>query len=439
MSTIGWEVLLILVLLIANGVFSMSEMAIVSSRKTKLQQMANEGDKKAGVALDLANEPGHFLSTIQVGITLIAMLTGAFGGATISEHLAAQLRTIPIIAPYSEVLSLALVVIGLTYLSLIIGELAPKRLALHNPERIASIVAGPMRFLSLLTFPIVRLLSFSTDLVLRVLGVKPPSESPVTEEEIQVLLQEGTEAGVFEEAEQDMVEGVFRLGERRVSALMRPWTEIVWLDVNDSAEEIRRTMTDSSYSRFPVCDGGLDHVLGVVQAKELLVRSLAGQPLDLKAALKKPLFVPESMPASKLLELFKGSGTHLALVIDEYGGLAGLVTINDIVEEIVGDIELGEPEAVQRQDGSWLLDGMLLVDDFKELFNISKLSDEGEYQTLGGFVMMQMGRIPSAGDRFEWDRFRFEVMDMDGNRVDKVLVQVKPEEPPDQDADLTRF
>jgi len=431
--------LLILVLLIANGVFSMSEMAIVSSRKTKLQQMANEGDKKAGVALDLANEPGHFLSTIQVGITLIAMLTGAFGGATISEHLAAQLRTIPIIAPYSEVLSLALVVIGLTYLSLIIGELAPKRLALHNPERIASIVAGPMRFLSLLTFPIVRLLSFSTDLVLRVLGVKPPSESPVTEEEIQVLLQEGTEAGVFEEAEQDMVEGVFRLGERRVSALMRPWTEIVWLDVNDSAEEIRRTMTDSSYSRFPVCDGGLDHVLGVVQAKELLVRSLAGQPLDLKAALKKPLFVPESMPASKLLELFKGSGTHLALVIDEYGGLAGLVTINDIVEEIVGDIELGEPEAVQRQDGSWLLDGMLLVDDFKELFNISKLSDEGEYQTLGGFVMMQMGRIPSAGDRFEWDRFRFEVMDMDGNRVDKVLVQVKPEEPPDQDADLTRF
>ena len=426
MSTVGWDVLLIFVLLVANGLFSMSEMAVISSRKTKLQQLANEGDKKASAALDLANEPNHFLSTIQIGITLIAMLTGAFGGATISEHLAAQLNKIPSLTPYSEAISLTIVVLSLSYFSLIIGELAPKRLALHNPERIASVVAGPMRFLSLVAFPIVRLLSLSTDLVVRVLGIKSPNESLVTEEEIQILLQEGTEAGVFEEAEQDMVEGVFRLGDRRVSALMTPWTEVVWLDVNDSPEEILRTLTDSSYSRFPVCDGGLNNVLGVVSAKDLLVRSLAGHPLDLKATLHKPLFVPESMAASTLLERFKGSRSHLALVIDEYGGLAGLVTINDILEEIVGDIGLDEPQAVQRQDGSWLLDGMLLVEDFMKLFNVSKLPDEGEYQTLGGLVMMRIGRVPSAGDGFEWDRFRFEVMDMDGNRVDKVLMQVAP-------------
>lgn len=421
------EIALILLLLVANGIFSTAEMAVVSSRKAKLQQMANEGDANAREALDLANDPNMFLATIQIGITLIGLLTGAVGGATIAGRLAVLLGRIPALQRYSEAISFFLVVFSLTYLSLIIGELAPKRLALHNAERIAAGMAKPMRVLSRIAYPGVRLLGASTDLLLRLFRVRPSEESPVTEEEIQVLLEQGTEAGVFDAGEQDMVEGVFRLGDRRVAGLMRPWTEIVWLDVNTSPEEIRRAITESGFSRFPVCDGSLDHVLGIVQAKDLLIRCLEDQPLDLRTSLQEPLFVPESMPASKLLELFKTSApTHMALVIDEYGSLAGLVTMNDILEEIVGDIEPDEPEAVQRQDGSWLLDGMLPVDDFKELFGISKLPGEGDYQTLGGFVMMQMGRVPAAGEWFEWDRYRIEVVDMDGNRVDKVLVRVMP-------------
>ncbi len=420
------EIALILLLLVANGIFSMAEMAVVSSRKSRLQQMANEGDAKAREALDLANDPNVFLATIQIGITLIGLLTGAVGGATIAGRLAVILDPIPALQPYSETISFFLVVLSLTYLSLIIGELAPKRLALHNAERIASVMAGPMHLLSRIAYPGVRLLSISTDLLLRLFRVRPSDESPVTEEEIQVLLEQGTEAGVFDAGEQDMVEGVFRLGDRRVAGLMTPWTEIIWLDVSASPEDVHRAITESGFSRFPVCDGSLDNVLGIAQAGDLLVRCLEGKPLDLRESLHEPLFVPESMTASKLLELFKTSPTHMALVIDEYGSLAGLVTMNDILEEIVGDVEPAEPEAVQRQDGSWLLDGMLPVDDFKELFGISKLPGEGDYQTLGGFVMMQMGRVPAPGEWFDWDRYRIEVVDMDGNRVDKVLVRVMP-------------
>jgi putative hemolysin len=430
LSGIAFEVLFMLLLLLANGVFAMSEMAVVSSRKTKLQQLANEGNKRASAALELANNPNDFLSTIQIGITLIGTLIGALGGATIAERLALWLRTIPALVRYSDAISLAVVVLAITYLSLILGELAPKRLALYNPERIASAMTGPMRFLSRAAFPAVRLLSFSTDAVIKLFGIKPPAESSVSEEELQVLLQEGTDAGVFEESEQDMVQGVFRLGERRVSALMTPWTEIVWLDINDSPEDIRMALTESHYSRFPVCEGSLDQVRGIVQAKDLLAHVLAGESLDLKGALQKAQFVPESTPAAKALEMFKRTHTPFALVINEYGGIAGLVTMTDIVEEILGDMEPGDPEAVQRQDGSWLLDGMMLIEDLKEHFQIGKLPEEGEYQTLGGFVMMQMGRVPTAGDHFDWDHFRFEVMDMDGNRVDKVLVQVLPKENP---------
>jgi putative hemolysin len=415
-------------LLFANGVFSLSEMAVVSSRKARLQQLANEGNPRARAALDLANNPNHFLSTIQIGITLVGTLTGALGGATIAEYLAVWLKTIPAVARYSDALSLAVVVIIITYLTIVLGELAPKRLALYNPERIAGWVAGPMRFLSRVAFPAVALLSFSTDGAIKLLGLKPPAEMHVSEEEIQVLLQEGTDAGVFEESEQDMVEGVFRLGDRRVSALMTPWTEIVWLDINDSPEDIRMAVTESHYSRFPVCEDSLDQVRGIVQAKDLLARALAGEPLDLKATLTEAQFVPESTPAAKALETFRLSHMPFALVIDEYGGISGLVTMTDIVEEIVGDMEPGDPEAVQRQDGSWLLDGMMMVEDFKELFKIAALPDEEEYQTLGGFVMMQLGRVPTAGDRFEWGRYRIEVVDMDGNRVDKLLVQTMPEE-----------
>ncbi|MEH1949408.1 MAG: hemolysin family protein [Nostoc sp.] len=431
MSSITFEILIILVLIIANGVFSMSEMAIVSARKVRLQQLANQGDAKAMAALKLAESPNHFLSTVQVGISLIGILTGAFGGATIANRLAVYVRLVPFLAPYSEPISFGIVVLLITYFSLIVGELVPKRLALNNPEKIASNVAIPMRALSAIASPMVYLLSASTDLILRVLGITASTEPQVTEEEIKILIEQGTEAGTFEEAEQDMVERVFRLGDRPVSYLMTPRPDIVWLDLDDSAEENRQKMVDSAYSRYPVCQGGLDNVLGVIPVTDLLARSFRGEPLDLTIGLRQPVFVPESTRGLKVLELFKQTITHMALVVDEYGVIQGLVTLNDIMSEIVGDVPStdgqDQPQAVQREDGSWLLDGMLPVEEFLELFGMEEWESEerGSYQTLGGFVITHLGRIPAAADHFEWQSMRIEVMDMDGNRVDKVLVVPK--------------
>ncbi|MEH2339322.1 hemolysin family protein [Nostoc sp.] len=431
MSSITFEILIILVLIIANGVFSMSEMAIVSARKVRLQQLANQGDPKAKAALKLAESPNHFLSTVQVGISLIGILTGAFGGATIATRVAVNVKHVPLLAPYSDPLSFGIVVLIITYFSLIVGELVPKRLALNNPERIASIVAIPMQALAAIASPVVYLLSASTDLILRVMGITASTEPQVTEEEIKILIEQGTEAGTFEEAEQDMVERVFRLGDRPVSYLMTPRPDIVWLDLEDSAEENRQKMVDSAYSRYPVCQGGLDNVLGVIPVTDLLARSFRGEPLDLTVGLRQPVFVPESTRGLKVLELFKQTITHMALVVDEYGVIQGLVTLNDIMSEIVGDVPStdgqDQPQAVQREDGSWLLDGMLPVEDFLELFGMEEWQSEerGSYQTLGGFVITNLGRIPAAADYFEWQSMRIEVMDMDGNRVDKVLVVPK--------------
>ena len=431
MSSTTFEILIILVLIIANGVFSMSEMAIVSARKVRLQQLANQGDPKAKAALKLAESPNHFLSTVQVGISLIGILTGAFGGATIANRMAVYIKRVPLLAPYSDPLSFGIVVLIITYFSLIVGELVPKRLALNNPERIASIVAIPMQALAAIASPVVYLLSASTDLILRVLGITASTEPQVTEEEIKILIEQGTEAGTFEEAEQDMVERVFRLGDRPVSYLMTPRPDIVWLDLEDSAEENRQKMVDSAYSRYPVCQGGLDNVLGVMPVTDLLARSFRGEPLDLTVGLRQPVFVPESTRGLKVLELFKQTITHMALVVDEYGVIQGLVTLNDIMSEIVGDVPStdgqDQPQAVQREDGSWLLDGMLPVEEFLELFGMEewKSEESGSYQTLGGFVITHLGRIPAAADHFEWQSMRIEVMDMDGNRVDKVLVVPK--------------
>ncbi|MBE9004430.1 HlyC/CorC family transporter [Fortiea sp. LEGE XX443] len=428
MSSITSEILIILVLIIANGIFSMSEMAIVSARKVRLQQLANQGDPKAKAALKLAESPNNFLSTVQVGISLIGILTGAFGGATIANRLAVYVKLIPVLATYSEAVSFGIVVLIITYLSLIIGELVPKRLALSNPEKIAAFVAIPMRALAALASPAVHLLSASTDMVLRILGITASQEPQVTQEEIKILIEQGTEAGTFEEAEQDMVERVFRLGDRPVSSFMTPRPDIVWLDLEDTAEENRQKMSENGYSRYPVCQGGLDNVLGIIPVTDLLARSFRNESLDLTVGLRQPVFVPESTRGLKVLELFKQTITHMALVVDEYGVIQGLVTLNDIMSEIVGDVpaEPGEdePQAVQREDGSWLLDGMLSVDEFFELFEIEEWESEerGSYQTLGGFVITHLGRIPTAADHFEWQGMRVEVMDMDGNRVDKVLV-----------------
>jgi putative hemolysin len=428
MPSVMLEVSVVVLLILLNGIFAMSEIAVVSARKTRLRQWAEEGNAKARAALELANNPNQFLATIQIGITLVGILAGAFGGATIANELSVILNDISWLAPYSHPLSLALVVVVIAYLSLIVGELVPKRLALNNPERLAMAIAAPMQVLSRVAYPAVHLLGLSTELLLRALGMRPSTEPLVTEEEIRALIEQGTQAGMFEEAEQEMVERVFRLGDRRVSAVMTPRTEIVWLDREASALEIRRTITESAHSRFLVADGSLDNVLGVVHAKDLLAHILGEQVVNLEATLQQPLYVPESMRALKVLELFKQSGTHIALVIDEYGGIQGLVTPNDILEAIVGDLpeagEQVEPLAVQREDGSWLLDGMLPVDEFKDLFDLGELpgEDQGIYQTLAGFVVMQLGRIPAATDYFVWEGLKIEVVDMDGNRVDKVLV-----------------
>lgn len=428
MPSVMLEGLVVVLLIFVNGIFALSEIAVVSARKTRLQQWADEGNASARAALELANNPNQFLATIQIGITLVGILAGAFGGATIATELAVILSDITWLAPYGHPLSLTLVVLVITYLSLIVGELVPKRLALNNPERMAMAIAAPMQGLSRVAYPAVHLLGLSTEFLLRALGMKPSAEPPVTEEEIRALIEQGTQAGMFEEAEQEMVERVFRLGDRRVSAVMTPRTEIVWLDREASALEIRRTITESAHSRFLVADGSLDNVLGVVHAKDLLAHILGEQVVNLEATLQQPLYVPESMRALKVLELFKQSGTHIALVIDEYGGIQGLVTPSDILEAIVGDLpeagEQVEPLAVQRPDGSWLLDGMLPVDEFKDLFDLGELpgEDQGIYQTLAGFVIMQLGRIPAATDYFIWEGLKIEVVDMDGNRVDKVLV-----------------
>jgi len=425
---LGLEIIIVLFLILLNGFFAMSETAILASRKARLQQRVNEGDAKARQALTLAENPNRFLPTVQIGITLIGVLTGAVGGAVFADPLAAEMARVPALLPYAHSVSLAIVVILITFLSMLIGELVPKRLALHDTERVASRIAGFMSFTSTLFSPVVWSLEKCSGLVLRMLGVKPSEEPPVTEEELLVQLDEGTQAGVFKEAEQDMVEGVFSLSDQRVNALMTPRNEIVWLDVNDTVAEIRRKVQESPFSRFPVAEGSLDDVLGVVKAKDLLLADLQTGG-ELRQVTRPPIHIPETAFGSRALEMFRESKRELMLVVDEFGVVQGLITLADILEEIVGAFE-GGPQATQRQDGSWLLDGMLPNDEFKEIFNLRHLPDEEEYETLGGFVMMQLGRIPQAADQFEWNGLCFEVMDMDGKRVDKVQVSTVPARKP---------
>ncbi|MEG3436986.1 hemolysin family protein [Pannus brasiliensis CCIBt3594] len=422
------EILVILLLVLLNAVFALSEIAIVSARKIRLEQLARD-DKRAEVALRLANDPNQMLSTVQIGITLVGIFAGAYGGANLSANVAEFLEGIPILAPYSKALGLGLVVLCITYLSLVIGELVPKRLGLSNPEKIAILVARPLDWLSKIVAPIVNLLGFSTNLILRSLGININTiEAPITEEELKIMLKQGTEAGTFEEAEQDMVERVLELGDRRVSQIMTTRPDIVWLDLEDSAEINRSKVIETHYTRFPVCQGSLDEVLGVIEVTDLLSDCLTGQGFDLTKALQQPLFVPESTRGLKVLELFQQTGRHNALVVDEYGVIQGVVTRKDILEAIVGDLprleDIDDAQIVRREDGTWLLDGTLAIEDFKDLFEIEELPGEkqGNYHTLGGFVITHLGRIPNAADHFEWERLRFEVVDMDGNRVDKILV-----------------
>jgi putative hemolysin len=426
------EIAIILGLIFLNGVFAMTEMAVVSSRKARLQQRVNEGDDKAEAALKMANNPSDFLSTVQVGITVIGILAGAIGGATFAQTLGQWLAQFPVLAPFSGTIAFVLIVLLITFFTLIFGELVPKRIALNNPESIAIYMVAPMRFLTRLSSPVVRLLSFSTNTVLRILNVDRASDSAVTEEEVKVMIEQGTQAGVFEEAEQDMLEGVLRLADLRIELLITPRTEIEWLDLDSPVEENRKKVIESEHSIFPAAIESLDGVRGVVQAKELLSRYVQDGSFNILEHLREPVYVPQNMPALKVLELIKDTRVPMALVIDEYGGLQGLVTVNDILEAVVGDFRFRgpaeEPEIVQREDGSFLLDGMLNILEVKDLLNMADLpgEKEGYFQTLGGFVITFLGRIPTESDFFEWEGMRFEVVDMDGLRVDKVLVDAFP-------------
>ena len=420
----AFEIALILVLIIANGIFSGSETAVVSARRARLQQRAEAGNEGARRALELAEHPNTFLATVQVGITLIGILSGAFGGARLSKPVADLLDGVPVIGNYADTIAFALVVLIITYLSLVVGELVPKRIALNNPEGIASAVAGPMGRLAGFVAPIAHLLGISTDALLRLLRVRQSGDSPVTEEEVGVLLEQGARAGVFLPEERDMAERIFALADDRVASLMTPRPDVVWLDLESDEAEIIRTVVESPYSRFPVGQGSIDRVVGVVRAKELLA---APSPRDLVARSHPPLLALETTPALQALERFRRAGEHFAVVVDEYGGTAGVITLQDILEAIVGDLPgAGEPAirgAVRRDDGSWLLDGSLSADDVEEHLDLQSLPGqaEGLFETLGGFVLTQLGHIPDAGEHFTWDGWRFEVVDMDGNRVDKVL------------------
>jgi len=428
MNDMSREALIILLLIGVNGVLALAEVAVVASRRARLQQRAKAGDRGARAALDLAESPTRFLATVQIGITLIGVLAGAFGGATLSEEIAAYLKSVPALSAHAEPISLGIVVLAITYLSLVVGELVPKRIAMHNPERAASLVAAPMKRLSVLASPLVWILSVSTEAVVRLTGLRTSQEPAVTEQEITGMIEQGTEEGVFEPAEHSMVKRVFRLGDRTVGSLMTLKPDIVWIDLDSPSEENLAKLTQSVYSRLPVCRKDIDNVIGILRAKDMLRQCLSCGVPDIRDVLQEPVFVPETLPALKLLEKMKEERTHMVLVVDEYGTLKGLVTLNDILEAIVGDLpaldESDEPYAVMREDGSWLLDGMLPMDEFKEHLKIERLSgeDTGRYITLSGYVLSRMDRIPSAGEWFESDGLRFEIVDMDGNRIDKVLV-----------------
>lgn len=435
--TVTLEIVLILLLLVVNGILAMSEIALVSAKKVRLRQRAESGDKGARVALELAATPTRFLSTVQIGITLVGILAGAFGGATLAEQIGEWVARVPSLAAYGDAIGIAAVVLAITYLSLIIGELVPKQLGLNAPEAIASRLARPLKLLSRITAPAVHLLDLSTRLILRLLGARPSQEPPITEEEFRHLLDQGRRAGVFEPAEQEIVERVLRLGDMRVGELVTHRSQMVALDVDDPPEENWRTIAESGYTYFPVYEHGPDRVLGLVSVTDLWAMTVAGRPPDLRAALREPLFLPESLPALQALERFRSEGQQVALVLDEYGGTEGIVTLNDVLQALVGELPAAEePDSmvVEREDGSCLLDGMLPVGELEGLLRLSsaEAGDLEDYQTLGGFVMGRIGRIPKAGERFDWREWRFEVVDMDGLRVDKVLLSpLRPVETPE--------
>lgn len=427
MNEIAFEILLVGGLLIINGLFSMTEIAVVSARRVRLARAAADGSAGAAKAVELQENPDRFLSTVQIGITLVGILSGAFGGALLSDEIGALVAQVPSLAPYSEQIGFGVVILVITYFALVIGELVPKNIALNRPELIATIFSRPMDLVSKLTAPAVWVLSASTRLILKIFRITASTDSAITEEEIRAHIAHGTEIGVLDETEQDLIESVIRLDDQRITALMTPRTKIEWIDLDDDADEIRQQIIESQYSRMPVARGSLDDVIGLVKSRDLLAQVLSGNQLDLEKPARQPVFAPETKTALELLEIFKESASHVALVVDEFGAIVGLVTMNDVLEAIVGDLPVAgvvDHSVVIREDGSMLLDGHLSVADIRDLLKLKELPEDERdaYQTLAGFVLTRLERLPVEGDKFEWERYAFEVMDMDGRRVDKVLV-----------------
>lgn len=418
------EVVIILVLILLNGIFSMAEIALVSARKVRLENAARQGDEKAKAALKLSNNPDTFLSTVQIGITLIGILTGLYSGEQLKEDVKGYIDTIPLLAPYSNGIATALLVIVITYLTLVLGELFPKRIGLANPEKIAKALAQPMHLLSRITFPFVWLLSRSTNVLVRISGLKRTSDSNVTEEEIKAIISEGTSSGAIEETEQEIIERVFHLGDRNITSLMTHRTDIVWLDVTEEGESYKRKIKASPHSVYPVCEGQIDHIKGILTIKDLYA---AGNLAVLKDVMKKPLFIPDNNTAYQVLEKFKETQIHAAFIVDEYGTFLGMITLNDILEAIVGDMpETGQDDynMVKREDGSYLIDAQIPFYDFLSEFDMEDLMAEfeQEFDTLAGFILHHLEHIPQTGERLEWRNFTFEIVDMDAHRIDKILV-----------------
>lgn len=427
------ELALLFVLLLANGFFAMSELAVVSARKTRLRELAEDGDAAAARALAVAEEPTRFLSTVQVGITLVGTFTGAIGGAALSDDLAPLLAELPLVGAYAKPAAFVLVGLALTLASVVIGELVPKRVALANPEGIARRVAGPISKLSTLAHPVVVALTSITEGILKLFGLGKVQEQSVSEGEINDLVQQGLKTGAFNPTETEMVAGVLALDQLAVTSIMTPRPKMVFLNLDDAEEINWRKIVASGHSRYPVYQATRDQIVGVVTVKAIWANSAFGLPATLKSVMSPPLIVPESMTVIHLIEQFRKTGQHLALVTDEFGAIQGLVTMIDVMEAIAGDMpEKGRrhaPEARKRDDGSWLIDATLLVPEFKELLGLDELphEDTAEFRTAGGFVMTFFGRIPRAGDHFDHAGWRFEVVDMDRHRIDKLLVAPLPE------------
>jgi len=422
------EILIILGLIILNGLFSMAEIALVSARKARLETQAAKGDEKAKKALELANHPDTFLSTVQIGITLIGILTGIFSGQNITSDIKLWLEKFPALAPYSNGLSTAIVVIMVTYLSLVLGELLPKRIGLNSPEKIAKAVAAPMRVISILTHPFIWLLTKSTNLIVSLFNLKG-SDNSVTEEEIKAIISEGTETGAIEEAEQEIIERVFHLGDRNITSLMTHRSDIVWLNMNLTVGQARPIINEDVHTVYPVCEGTIDNIKGMVSIKDIFL----AEPETAIADIMKPaLYVPENNSAYQVLEMFKKTKAHYCFIVDEYGSVEGMITFFDILEAIVGDTpETGDEEyqIIEREDGTFLVDGQLPFYDLLSRFNKTDWlgENEGNFDTVAGFILHEMQRIPATGDKMEWKEVKFEIIDMDGHRIDKVLITL-PEE-----------